>query len=201
MRRLTICGSALTLFAFGYASASAAAVDLTPWFTRATAYHAGGTATKLAAADFLGGRSLETMCRIAHWRPGTKHPSFVSGLWALASYDRRHGIALAVSTTDQCSVALFEAPPPALGAPDADLSRYSTGRGLRIGSSYAKVRALYGGPPAGGTRFVRIYSALVPGFTASIPRKRIFLPEIMTLVIGHDRVTSITIYVDESGEF
>jgi hypothetical protein len=58
-----------------------------------------------------------------------------------------HHIAFATATTDQCSVALFRAPAPALALPNED----------------DNVRKIYGGGPAkSASHFVARYSSDVP---------------------------------------
>jgi hypothetical protein len=121
----------------------------------------------------------------------------LAGIWQLEKYDRAHQLAMAAASTDQCSVALFAAPPPAVRVPAGDLTQLRTGRGLHIGSTYAQVLAAYGGRPVKhGTRFVAAYDAFVPAETESLPRKLVQLPEYVTLVLVNERVASITISVD-----
>jgi hypothetical protein len=115
------------------------------------------------------------------------------------AYDRKHHIGLAAPHDDADGCALFKAPTPAGAVPDADLSQSSTGRGLRIGSAYAQVLSIYGPPVKHGRHFVTSYSATVPGMTRDLPHKPVQLPERITLVIDNDRVSSILIYVNESG--
>ena len=125
-----------------------------------------------------------------------------SGIWQLVKYDRAHGIGLAVASTDQCSAAVFKAPPPGVGVPDADLSLLSTGRGVRVGSTYAKLLATYGGKPNAKTaRFVVVYVARIPGTSVAQPHKKIDNSESLTFLIDRGRVSAITTSVDLGGEF
>lgn len=197
--RLAILFAAV--FAFVPGRVPAAPVDLTQWFFHATSYDAPGRELKLAAPDFLPGYSLASICRAGQSSEASKHLVTFAAVWGLVAYDRKHRVALATASTDQCSVALFAASKPGIAVPDADLSGYGTARGIRIGSSYAAVRAAYGGPSKTGTHFVRSYSAQVADVTVSIPHKRVRLPERITLVIDHNRVSAITIYVNASGDF
>jgi hypothetical protein len=200
MRGLITCIPVVAVFAIALESAQAASADLTQWFLHATAYQTSATG-RMTRPDFLPGNSLESMSCVG-WHGTGKRPVILNGIWELAKYDRRHHIALAAATTDQCSVALFEAPTPAVNAPDADLSQYSTGRGLRIGSTYKNVLSIYGGPPAKHSgHFVAEYGALVPAVTESLPHKRVQLDESITIVIDNDRVSAITISVDEGALF
>lgn len=186
---LPIAGALMLAFV----PALAAPADLTVWFVRATAYHDSTPARRMAAPDFLPGTSMQSM----ECGGGETTALINQGIWELKKYDRTHRLALAAASTDQCSVALFAAPAPAVRVPNADLSRYRTGRGLHIGSTYAQVLAVYGGRPVNhGPRFVAAYYAFVPGLTDSLPRKQVQLPEQVTLVLVNERVSSITISVD-----
>ena len=181
------------VLALAAAPVRAAPADLTAWFVRATAYHDATPARRMAAPDFLPGTSLRSM---ACGGSATVAP-ILQGIWQLEKYDRAHHLALAAASTDQCSVALFAAPPPAVRVPAGDLTQLRTGRGLHIGSTYAQVLATYGGEPAKhGARFVAAYDAFVPTETESLPHKLVQLPEHVTLVLVNERISSITISVD-----
>ncbi len=124
------------------------------------------------------------------------------GIWQLVTYDRVHAIALAVASTDQCSISVFKAPSPGVVVPDADLSGVSTGRGVRIGSTYKELLTTYGGKPKAQTaRLVVRYTATVAGTSVAHPEKPVDNPETMTFVIDNGRVSAITVSVDLGGEF
>ena len=182
-------------------TSAAAAPNLTRWFFHATSFDPTGSQYKLTAPDFLPGHSLASMCAVWRSYGAAKNPVLFAAVWDLVAYDRKHQIALASANTDQCSVAVFEAPKPGVAAHDMDLSSYATGRGIRIGSSASAVHTAYGGPAITGSHVARRYAAMVPDFTVTIPRKRVLLPELITLVIDSGRVSSITAYVDLGGEF
>lgn len=166
------------------------------WFLSATSFNAPGPAARMARPDFLGSSDWRS-CAGGHFE---SPPASFYGVWSLLKYDRKHHIALARGVTDQCSLALFQAPPPpGITAPDADLSHYGTVRGLRIGSPYAKVVALYGPPVKHGARFVTSYSAPVPAIAMN--RKRVTLDERITLVVRNGYVSSISVYIEEAGLF
>lgn len=194
MRPVLTC--ALLAATAGLPAAAAAAPDLTHWFFHATAlYGSSTTSTQMHAADYLGGTTQAAM----HCGAAGKN---VAGVWELLKYDRRHGIALAVASTDQCSAALFKAPPPGVSVPDADLSGYRTGRGVRIGMSYRDVLAIYGGTPTkSGKHFVVAYTADVAGTTVSLPHRTVKLPQTITLVFDDGRVSSIAVIIEEGGLF
>ena len=169
---------------------------LTAWFMRATAYNTELRTTKMAKPDELPGTPKGMTCRYEEGRPN------FAGVWQLLRYDRTHHIAFAAATTDQCSVALFRAAAPPASVPDADLSSYSTRLGLRVGSTYETVRATYGGgPQKSASHFVVAYSGNASGETVSLPKKKIDLPQTVTIVVDHQRVSAITIYTDLAGEF
>jgi hypothetical protein len=169
---------------------------LTAWFMRATAYNAGGTATKMSKPELLPGKLAAMTCRYEQDRPG------FAGVWQLLRYDRTHHIAFATATTDQCSVALFRVPAPSVAVPDADLSGYSTRLGVRVGSTYESVRSIYGGGPRkSAAHFVVAYTSTVPGETVGRPKKKIGLPQTVTIVVDKGRVSSLSIYTDLAGEF
>jgi hypothetical protein len=183
------------LFAPAVGSA-AASPDLSQWFFTASAAESSGSAAGTIKPDFLGGTSMHAMhCGASGVRIG-------AGVWQLVKYDRKHRIGLATASTDECSVAIFEAPPPGVSVPDADLSRYGTGRGVRIGSTYQEVIAAYGGSPIKhGSRFVVRYAASIPDTTVSLPHKPITDDEILTIVVDDNRVTAITASITLSGEY
>lgn len=194
MGRYRLITLMLALWAMAVATPVAAQPDQTAWFMRATGYHAATASRALRAPDFLPGTSLKTMAC------GLTGLPILNGIWVLAKYDRRHGIALAAASTDQCSVAVFAASPPSVHLPNADLSGYRTGRGLHIGSTYADVLRIYGSPVARYSRhFIAAYSASIPATTDTLPRQRVLLPELITLVITNGRVASMTLSVDMGG--
>jgi hypothetical protein len=181
--------------AFAMAARSASATDLSQWFFTATDSQSSGPAAGKIRPDYLGGTSM----RAEHC--GADGVG-IGGVWLLIKYDRKHRIGLAAASTDQCSVALFEAAPPGLNVPDADLSQYATGRGIRIGSSYGDVLSTYGGAPAKhGSHFVLRYTSAIADTTFGMPHKPIADDEILTIVIENDRVTSITSYIDLAGRY
>jgi hypothetical protein len=96
---------------------------------------------------------------------------------------------------------VFRASKPSVSVPDADLSKYATGRGLHVGSTYQQVLSTYGGKAMHGAHFVARYAATVPGQTVSEPPKHIDLPETITLVVDDGHVSAITIDIDLGGEF
>lgn len=188
-RRVTVTMLIATIGASG-------AADLSSWFSNATAANHSGTAVAASAPDFLPGKSMQSM------HCGGGGVPIGAGIWQLVKYDRTHKIALAVASTDQCSVALFEAAPPAVNVPNADLSQISTGRGIRIGSPYAQLVTTYGGKPkADAGRSIVMYSANVPGTSVAHPTKKIVNPETMTFVVERGRVTAMTVSIDLGGEF
>jgi len=194
MRRSLVCAPLIVSFAIALNPARATTANLSRWFLQATAYDAPGTFTKIARPDFMPGDSLESMSR----NGGSEfHPLFVYFPWQLVKYDREHHIAIATTPhTDNVGVALFKASTPAVAVPDADLSHYSTNRGLHIGSTFENVRSAYGGPPAKKVRhFVASYSAEVRSVTQDEPPKTVNLLEHITYVIDDDRVSSITISI------
>lgn len=178
-----------------FASVSAyAASDLGPWFSTATAFFDDTNATSLAKPDFLPGASRDSM------RCGSRGVPVGSGVWQLVRYDRAHTIALAEASTDQCSIAVFKASPPGVSVPNADLSAYSTGRGIRIGSTYEQVLSAYGGKRTPRrNRVVAAYTADVPDTTVS--GKRVKDSETIKFVIEHDRVCAMSVSIDLSGNF
>lgn len=149
----------------------------------------------MAKPELLPGKPHSMTCRYEEHLPG------FNCVWQLLRYDRVHHIAFAAATTDQCSIALFRAPTPAVRVPDVDLSEYSTRLGVRIGSTYDGVRSIYGGGPHNGaSHFVVRYSSSLSGLTATVPRKHVALPQIVTILIDGQRVSSISIYTNRTGE-
>lgn len=142
--------------------------------------------------DFFCGKTFEAMTCHLTWLKN-EAPNFY-GVWELLIYDRKHQIALAHATTDQESFALFRAPAPAVSVPNADLSEWTTARGLQIGSPYSKVLSLYGGTQKHGQRFVGVYTASFPTVDEFTKRHET-LDETVTLVVTDDRVTSISINI------
>lgn len=192
---LVAIAASLTFVLLLNAHASASdKVTLDSWFLQATSFNNPGTAKRMSKPDFLGS---------ADWRGcggdrfSENAPNFYA-VWSLLKYDRMHHIAYARGMTDQCSLAIFTAAPPPIGTiADADLSSYGTVRGLRIGSPYSQVLALYGPPVKHGSRFVTSYSALVPAI--AVNGKRVDLDERITVVVQNGLVSSIAIYIEESG--
>jgi hypothetical protein len=71
--------------------------------------------------------------------------------------------------------------------PNADLSTVSTGRGVRIGSAYEELLAIYGGKPVKKTaRLVVRYVASVPDESLAKPHMRVSDDEVLTFVIDQD---------------
>lgn len=170
--------------------------DLSNWFYSATAAHQSGTAAATIKPDFLPGKAMHSM------HCGDAGVAIGGGIWQLVKYDRKHAIGLAVASTDQCSVSVFKASPPGLTVPDTDLSQLSTGRGVRIGSTYEELLATYGGKPTNRTgRVVIMYAATVPGTSVAHPNKKVDNSESLTFVIDRGRVAAMTVSVDLGGEF
>jgi hypothetical protein len=191
---LLIIAASLTLVALISAKGSCSDnSDLDRWFLQATSFNSPGTPKHISKPDFLGSADWRSC---AGDRFSENAPNFY-GVWSLLTYDRTHHIAFARGMTDQCSLAVFQAPPPGTKTADADLSRYGTVRGLHIGSSYSQVLALYGPPVKRGSHFVTSYSASVPAI--AVNRKHVDLDERITLVIQSGFVSSISIYIEESG--
>jgi hypothetical protein len=182
-------------YVLGGAAARADSTTLMQWFLHATAAQSSGTAQTLSKPDFLPGTSQRSMaCRYVEGGPAM-------GTWQLQKYDRTHRIGMAAATTDACAVSVFRASKPSVSVPDADLSKFATGRGLHVGSTYQQVLSTYGGKAMHGAHFVARYAATVPGETVSEPPKHIDLPETITLVIDDGHVSAITIDIDLGGEF
>jgi hypothetical protein len=165
------------------------------WFLNASAFNAPGASQRIATPDFLGSADWQG-CAGDRF---SAYPASFYGVWSLLEYDAKHHIALARGATDQCSLALFKAPPPFVHAVNADLSHYSTLRGLRIGSPYSQLLALYGPPVKHGRRFVTSYVASVPAI--AVNRKRVSLDERITVVVVDGYVSSISMYIDEAALF
>lgn len=177
----------------GGASASGSIAD--DWFLKATSFNAPGTSQPISKPDFLGSSDWEN-CARDRWPIAAAYPAFY-GVWSLLAYDPAHGIALARGFTDQCSLAVFKAARPSVKVANVDLSQYSTARGLRIGSPYSQVLAVYGPPKKHGARFVASYSALVPAI--AVNKKPVKLDQRITLVVVDGYVSSISIYIDAAG--
>jgi hypothetical protein len=196
MRAPVACLTATLAFVFSLTAAQASKPDLSRWFSNATSWSASLDGTAMKHPDFLPGTSWRTM------HCGGSGVPIGNGIWQLVKYDRAHGIGLAMATTDQCSVALFKAPAPGVTVPSADLSAMKTARGIHIGSRYETVLATYGGKPVKhGSHFLSAYISGIYDTTVGNPKKSLMLPQIVTLVFDNDRVSSITISVDESGMF
>jgi hypothetical protein len=191
---LLVAAASLTLVgllsAKGLCSANS---DLDTWFLQATSFNKPGTLKHISKPDFLGTSDWRS-CASDHFTADA--PNFY-GVWSLLKYDRTHHIAFARGMTDQCSLAVFQAPTPGGKVPDADLSQYGTVRGLRIGSPYSQVLALYGPPVKSGNRFVTSYAASVPAI--AVNGQHVDLDERITLVIQNGLVSSIAVYIEESG--
>jgi hypothetical protein len=184
----------------GITVAVAASNSLDQWFSQATGLSdkdVTGTVQHIATADYMCGKTFDTTCKVT----GTDSDVLMTPfLWSLHAYDRTHHIGLAWAGTDQIGRALFKAaPPPGVSVPDKDLSQYGTGRGLRIGSTYSQVLALYGPPVMHGQHFVTWYGATDTVYYKGKPEyyrgKLKKQSEIITLVIDGGRVSSITIAV------
>jgi hypothetical protein len=180
----------VALFGLALVPAPASASGLDQWFTQATGLRAKGTVQHITAPDFMCGTTFKTMCKEQYFDGAPNMLSF----WSLLRYDRVHKVGLARCGTDQVGFALFKAsPPPGVTVPSADLSRYGTGKGLRIGSSYAQVIALYGPPVKHDQHFVTSYGA---DDTIYFQGKPEIQPELITLVIDNGRVSSITVHIE-----
>ena len=161
------------------------------WFLQATQFEKPTTARQMAKPDFLCGKSFETLdCHIKY---EDSFPDFY-GVWQLIRYDQKHNIAFAWATTDQLTYALFRAPASPKAVADADLSQWTTARGLHIGSSLDDVISAYGPPLGHGERFAALYTAVFPAYDQTL-RRHETLHEFVTLVIDHEVVTSIVIYI------
>ena len=201
MRLLVIFAHIIAMFVSALSSTQAKPADLSQWFLDATAWDAPGTSAAIATPDFLGGKrqigdhAVQSLCNVDY---GAGLPS-IYALWSLLAYDRKHHIGLAAPHDDADGCALFQAHTPAGAVADADLSQAGTGRGLRIGSSYAQVLSIYGPPVKHGRHFVTSYTATVPGKTRYLPYKPVKLPERITIVVDNDHVSSILIFINEAG--
>ena len=201
MRLLATYALVIAVFTLTIGSTQAKPLDLRQWFLDATAFNAPGASTAIAAPDFLGGKRqiedtpAQSLCDADY---GAGLPS-IYALWNLLAYDRKDHLGLAAPHDDADGCALFKASTPAWNVADADLSQSATERGLRIGSSYAQVLSIYGPPVKHGRHFVTTYRAAVPGKTRHLPYKPVMLHERITIVIDDDRVSSILIFINESG--
>lgn len=173
------------------------------WFLNATSFTAPGTSQPISRPDFLDSANwavnpwnlAPNACLATRWSIEAHPPQF-HGVWAVLEYDTKHHIALARGWGDECSLALFKAPPPSINVANADLSQYSTARGLHIGSPYSLVLAIYGPPIKRGERFVTSYSAFVPAM--NVQKRHVKIDQRITLVIVDGYVSSITIYIAQS---
>ena len=190
------------LLILGYA-VSIAAYSTLPgrwetWFRQATAIYQLVEPVKMAAPDFLPGSSVRSTCAAY----GDGGPFLGELTWSVVAYDKPHGLFLAGVHNDECGIALVKAAAP-LAVPRsvkrADLAGFVTARGLRIGSSYAAVLRLYGGPAKHGVHFAVRYSAAVPAHTPSLSMLDRATEETVTVVIDAGRVTSITVQIRENG--
>ena len=168
MRRLLSCAMTIAALGFLTVSVRGATPGLDQWFLHATSYAAGGTAHKMSSPDFLLGKTRRAQCAVAY----DANLQGFYGVWQLLKYDRRHHIALARASTDQDSCALFAAPPPGVPVPDADLSHACTGRGICVGTPFAKVLATYGPAPRRGRHFVTFTSQGFPIIRSAVNRSR-----------------------------
>ncbi len=194
MRAFPVATTLSAILIVSLGSVRAAAPDLGRWFYAATSIDATTAATATSRPDFMGGSTRSSM------HCGVSGHAIGNGIWVLAKYDRTHRIGLAAASTDQCSVALFKASPPGVTVPDADLAAYRTGRGAYIGSTYESVLAAYGGSAVKRAgRFTIAYTAEVAD--ESLQHKSVKLPETIKFVIDDNRVTAITIEIDEGGLF
>lgn len=195
MHHRTVYLFAIVLVALTLTRAQATSLTLDRWFLDATRFYQTVNGAAIAKPDFLGGTSMRDQCK---WLNGNV-TQLLHGIWQLQKYDRAHRIGLAVATTDQCTAAIFRAapPPPPATAPDADLSNYGTGRGLRIGSPYSQVLRLYGPPEKHGQHFVIAYTANVPD--VAMNGKPVKLPEVIKVVVDNGSVSAITVYIDAAG--
>jgi len=179
----------VTCLALVPARADTPAMD--KWFLTATAFDSTTTAALMTHPDFLCGKTFETIdCHVGE----QKSVVGFNGVWQLYLYDRKHHIALAGASTDQETWSLFSAPPPPRSVPEADLSQWTTARGLRIGSPYAQVLATYGGQAKHGPRIVTAYAASFPAIDPIFGHKET-LNELVTLVITAGQVSSISVYI------
>jgi hypothetical protein len=184
------------LFAMFFIAAAGQAVRAdTPftdkWFLQATAFNQPTTARQMSKPDFWCGKSFESLnCHIQYQ---DDYPGFY-GVWQLVRYDRTHHIAFAWATTDQLTYAVFRAPTPPRAVPDADLSQWTTARGLHIGSTLGDLRAAYGPPLGHGEHFAAMYTASFPAYDESLHRHET-LTELVTVVMDHDAVSSISINI------
>jgi hypothetical protein len=190
-------GLAVALGVFGAAAASTQIPD--SWFLNATSFDAPGTSQPISKPDFLGSANWgSNTCLVDRFPPDKYEPNF-HAVWAVLEYDTKHHIALARGWGDECSLAVFKAPQPSIKVADADLSQFHTARGLHVGSPYSQVLAVYGPPVKHGQRFVTSYSALVPAI--AVNKKPVKLDQRITLVIVDGYVSSISVYIAQSGLF
>ena len=181
----------------------AASADLSTAFLHAAAFDNAPAYTPMSKPDFMGADSFAKM----HCAADTDGPLF-NNFWHVRRYDSKHHIVLAFYANDACGAAIFVVPKtPVIGrnygnlspdVPNIDLSHYSTGRGLHIGSTYEDVLSTYGGKRAKHQgRFVLGYSATAHARSEKIGHALVNLPERITIVIDGDRVSSISFYVDD----
>jgi hypothetical protein len=183
------------------APSRAAQPDLSSWFARATGYGKSITAATLAAPDFLGGTTLDAQEHALYVHPDRRQPVWM-GMWQLLAYDRTHHIGLARATTDQSSIAVFTATSPRVEVKDRDLSTFSTGKGIHVGSRYSAVVKAYGKPAVPYSHhFIAAYDSKVPQTTMTIPHKKAMLPLTLMFTIDNDRVTSALSTVGLGGLF
>ncbi len=183
------------LSVFG-AAAHAATADLTSWFLKATSYNTAPAYVPMAKPDFFGGVAWDKI-PCPSWNGKSPEPRIFAGFWQMVKYDPVHHIALAGATTDQCSSSLFVASKPALAVPGADLSQYTTARGLRIGSTLAQVLATYGKTTTSGCarRCVLGYTGTTYGHAVTTGHPLVPLPERITLVVESGHISAISINV------
>jgi len=170
-----------------------------PWFRNATGLYDEVPTVKMALPDYLPGASMMSVCRAY----GNGGAFLANSTWELLAYDMANRLFLAGGHNDQCGIALFALRPP-FTVPGtvrrADLSGYHSARGIRIGSSYADVRRLYGGPARSGSSHFRVrYSADIPALRTP-PRSVLDrgTSETVTLTFDDGRVSAIVVRIAEN---
>lgn len=169
-----------------------------PWFRSATGLYDEVPTVKMALPDYMPGASVMSVCRAY----GNGGAFLANSTWELLAYDPANRLFLAGGHNDQCGIALFAVRPP-FTVPGtvrrADLSGYRTARGIRIGSSYADVRRLYGGPAGRVGHFRLRYSADIPALRT--PPRSIMdrgTSETVTLTFDDGRVSAIVVRIAEN---
>ena len=180
------------------ASNSALPESSGPWFRSATGLYDEVPTVKMALPDFLPGASVTSVCRAY----GDGGAFLANSTWELLAYDPANRLFLAGGHNDQCGIALFAVRPPFTvpgSVRRADLSGYRSARGIRIGSSSADVRRIYGGPARRGGHFRVRYAADVPALRTP-PRSVIDrgTTETVTLTFDDGRVSAIVVRIAEN---